>query len=79
MPSGSSIHISMKPHGSVAGSRMIGDSGHGKPGVLGADIPYLDPDHHRAPRRVGRMPGDFEQGLAEKNTTPGSSCGPNSR
>jgi hypothetical protein len=48
-----------------------GDSGRGQPGVLGADIPYLDPDHHRAPRRAGRMPGDFEQGLAEKEHYPG--------
>ena len=40
------------------------DSGRGQPGVLGAHIPYLDPDHHRAPGRAGRVPGDLEQPLA---------------
>jgi hypothetical protein len=40
--------------------------GFGQPGVLGVDIPYLDPDHHRAPRRAGRVPGDFEQSLTEE-------------
>ena len=42
------------------------DSGCGQPGVLGVDIPYLDPDHHRAPGRAGRVPGDFEQPRAEE-------------
>ncbi len=29
--------------------------------------------------RAGRVPGDLEQPLAGKNTSPGSSGGPNSR
>src|SRR3974390_3429247 len=40
--------------------------GGGQPGVLGVDIAYLEPDHHRAPGRAGRVPGDFEQPLAEE-------------
>ena len=42
------------------------DPGCGQPGVLGADITDLNPDHHRVPGRAGRMPGDFEQSLAEE-------------
>jgi Domain of unknown function (DUF1707) len=47
------------------------DSGRGQPGVLGADIPYLDPDHHRTPGRAVRVPGDLEQPLAEEEHHPG--------
>jgi hypothetical protein len=42
------------------------NSGRGQPGVLGARIAYLDPDHHRAPGRPGRVPGDLEQPLANE-------------
>ena len=66
MPSGSSIHISISPQGSVAGCPDDRDSGRGQPGVLAADIPYLDPDHHRAPGRTGRVPGDLEESRAEE-------------
>jgi hypothetical protein len=69
MPSGSSIHISVRPQGSAAGSRMTGTPA-GQPGVLGADIPYLDPDHHRAPGRAVRVPGDLEQPRAEEEHHP---------
>jgi hypothetical protein len=55
------------------------DSGRGQPGVLGVNIADLDPDHHRAPGRIGRVPGDLEQPWPRKNTSPGSSGGPNSR
>jgi hypothetical protein len=55
------------------------DCGCGQPGALGVNIPDLDLDHHRAPGRAGRVPGDFEQSPAEEDTTPGSSGGPNSR
>jgi hypothetical protein len=33
--------------------------------MLGADIADLDPDHHRAPGRAGRVPGDLKHSLAE--------------
>ena len=39
--------------------------------MLTADIPYLDPDHHRAPGRAGRVPGDFEEPRAEEEHHPG--------
>jgi hypothetical protein len=46
------------------------DAGRGQPGVLGVNIPYLDPDHHRTPRMARRMPGDLEQCLAEEEHDP---------
>jgi hypothetical protein len=45
------------------------DCGRGQPGVLGVDIAYLDPDHHRVPG--GRVPGDLEQARAEEEHHPG--------
>jgi hypothetical protein len=39
--------------------------------MLGADIADLDPDHHRAPGRAGRVPGDLKQPLAEGEHQPG--------
>jgi hypothetical protein len=71
MPSGSWIHISIKPQSSVAGAPDDGDTGRGQPGVLGVDIPYLHPDHHRVPSRAGRVPGDLEQARAEEEHHPG--------
>jgi len=52
----------------VAGSRKTDnrDADRGEPGVLGADIPYLDPDHHRAPGRAVTVPRDLEQSRAEE-------------
>ena len=47
------------------------NSGCGQPGVLSVNVPYLDPDHHRAPGRAGRVPGDLEQPLAEVEHQPG--------
>ena len=69
MPSGSWIHISVKPQGSVAGPDD-GDSGRGQPGVPGVDVPYLDPDHHRVSGRAGRVPGDPGQSRAEEEHHP---------
>ncbi len=46
------------------------DSGRGQPDVLGVHV-RLDPDHHRVPGRVSRMPGDLEQPLAEEEHQPG--------
>jgi hypothetical protein len=54
-------------------------SGRGQPGVLGTDISYLDPDHHRAAGRALRVAGDLEQPLAEEEHHPGIVGGPNSR
>ena len=79
MPSGSWIHISVKAPGLNCRAPDDGDCGRGQPGVLGADIPYLDPDHDRVPGRAGRVPGDLEQPLAEEEHQPGMSGGPNSR
>jgi uncharacterized protein (DUF302 family) len=45
--------------------------GRGQPGVLGADVPDLDPDHHRALSRAIRMPGDLEEPLAEEEDHAG--------
>jgi hypothetical protein len=47
------------------------DPGCGQPGVLGVNIADLEPDHHRVPGRVGRVPGDLEQSLAEEEHQPG--------
>ena len=47
------------------------DTGRGQPGVLGVNIADLDPDHHRVPGRVSRVPGDLKQPLAEEEHQPG--------
>jgi hypothetical protein len=39
--------------------------------MLGIDIPYLNPDHHRVPGRAVRVPGDLEQSRAEEEHHPG--------
>jgi hypothetical protein len=67
IPSRSSIHISIKPQGSVCWPPEGGDSGGGQPAVLGMNVPYLDPDHHRRePGRASRVTGDLEQSRAEE-------------
>jgi hypothetical protein len=53
------------------------DCGRCQPGVLGVDIAYLDPDHHRVPGGV--CPETSSKPGPRKNTTPGSSGWPNSR
>ena len=47
------------------------DSSRSQPGMLGVDIPDLDPDHHRVPGRAGRVPGDLEQPLAKEEHQSG--------
>jgi len=43
----------------------MGASGRGQPGVLGVNVPYLDPGHHHwAPGRPAACPGDLEQARA---------------
>ncbi len=48
-----------------------GNPGRGQPGVLGVDIPYLHPDHHRLPGRAGPVPGDLKQAGAKEEHHPG--------
>jgi hypothetical protein len=64
------VHLDQAPR---LGCRLPYDrnSGHGEPGVLGMHIADLDPDHHRAPGRAGRVPGDLEQPLPEEKHQPG--------
>src|ERR1035438_9235955 len=38
-----------------------------------AHVPHLEPDHHRPSRGVGRVPGYFQQSLAEKEHDAGIS------
>src|SRR5260221_11804706 len=40
--------------------------GRGQAVVLGADVPDLQPDHHRGPGRAWRVPGYLQQSLAEE-------------
>jgi hypothetical protein len=48
-----------------------GNPGRGQPGVLGVDIPYLHPDHHRLPGRARPVPGDLKQAGAKEEHHPG--------
>jgi len=79
MPSGSWIDISVKPQGSVAGSRVMGTPAAASRACPAWTSPYLNPDHHRAPGKAGRVPGDLEQARAEEEHHPGIVGGPNSR
>jgi len=60
------LHLNQAPR---LGSRLTHDreAGRGQPGVFGADIPYLDPDHHRAPGSPA-APADLEQPLSQGRT-----------
>jgi hypothetical protein len=49
MPSGSSIHISIRAQGLCRWFLYDRDSGVGQPGVFGVNIPYPNPGHHRMP------------------------------
>ena len=55
------------------GNRLPHDrnAGGGQPGVLGADVPDLDPDHHRPAGRAVGMPGDLEEPGTEEEDYPG--------
>src|SRR5215472_774969 len=59
------------PHQPQRVRHLDGVAGRGQPGVLSADVPDLNPDHHRVPGRSGRMPGDLEQSRAEEEHHPG--------
>jgi len=39
--------------------------------VLGVEIPYLHPDHHRLPGRARPVPGDLKQAGAKEEHHPG--------
>jgi hypothetical protein len=60
MPSGPSIHIGQSP-GLSHGLPDDRYPGRRRPGMLLADIPHLDPGHHRAPWRAGCVSRDLEQ------------------
>ena len=63
-------HLGQAP-GLGRGPPDDGDPGRGQPGVLGVDIPYLHPDHHRLPGRARPVPGDLKQAGAEEEHHPG--------
>jgi hypothetical protein len=44
-----------------------------------ADVPHLDPDHRRAPGRIGHVPGHPGQSLAGEEDHPGMARGADSR
>ena len=79
MPSGSWIHISVKPPGLDGGFPDDGYSGRGQPGVLGVDIrTSIQIITERPAGPAGCLETSSKSG-PRKNTTPGSSGGPNSR
>ena len=46
-------------------------TGRGQPLMLSANIPHLEPDHHRVPGSARRVAGDFQEPSAEKEDHPG--------
>jgi hypothetical protein len=62
-------HLGQAP-GLGGGPPGDGDSSRGQPSVLGVDIPYLNPDHHRLSERAGPVTGDLEQSRAEEEHHP---------
>jgi hypothetical protein len=70
MPSVLDPHLDQAP-GLGRGCPDDRNSGLSRPGVLAAAIPYLDPDHHRALGRTGRVPGDFGESRGEEEHHPG--------
>jgi hypothetical protein len=63
-------HLGQAP-GLGCGFPDDGDCRRRQPGVLGVDIAYLDPDHHRLPGRTDRVPRDLQQSRAEEEHHPG--------
>jgi hypothetical protein len=79
MPSGSWIHISVKPQGSVAGPRMVGTSAAASracPAWTSRTWIQIITECPAGPAVCPETPG---KPGPRKNTTPGSSGGPNSR
>jgi hypothetical protein len=79
MPLGSSIRIPVSPPGFRCGRLDDRACGRGQPDVPGVGIPYLDPDHHRAPGRAGRVREDPGQSRAGEEHHAGIIRGPGSR
>jgi hypothetical protein len=73
VPSGSVIHISVRPRARFPDD---GDSGCGQPGVLGADVPDLDTDHHRPPAGPSACPETLRDPCPRKKTISHSPCLP---
>ena len=73
-PSGSSIHISVNPHGS-AGVLGGTDASRGQPLILGVNIADLQPDHHERPEGRPACPETSSNPGPRKNTSPGWRAG----
>jgi hypothetical protein len=59
-----------QPPGLHRGLAADRNPGRGQPLMLGVNIPYLEPDHHRAPGRIRRTAGDLQQSRAEEEHHP---------
>jgi len=46
------------------------DSGRSQPVALSVNIPHLEPDHHRTPRRAVRAAGNLEHSRAQEEHHP---------
>ena len=71
MPSGSSIHISIKPQGSVAGSRITGTPAAASRACSARTSRTWIQIITERPGEAGRVPGDFEESRAEEEHHPG--------
>ena len=71
MPSGSSIHISIKPQGSVAGFRITGTPAAASLAWSARTSRTWIQIMSERPGRAGRVPGDFEESWAEEEHHPG--------
>jgi hypothetical protein len=79
MPSGSWIHISIKPHGSVTGPRMMGTPAAASRACSAWTSRTCIQIVTDCPAGPGLCPETSSKPGPRKNTTPGSSGGPNSR
>jgi hypothetical protein len=79
MPSGSSIHISVKPHGSAAGSRIIWTPAAASRAYSWRTSRTWIQIITERPGGPAAWPETSSNPWPRKNTTPGSSGGPNSR
>ena len=79
MPSGSSIHISISPHGSATGSRMIGTPAAASVACSAWTSRTWSQIITERPAGVAARSETSSKPWPRKNTTPGLSAGPNSR
>ena len=68
-------HLGQSP-GLFGGLAQHPGPGRGQAAVLGPDVPYLQPDHDRAPGRPGGVTGHLKQSLAEEEHHAGIAGGP---